>query len=303
MSRPEFDRLSEAYAAARFPAGATVDEMRAAFAAGAVPPPPGVSASRTALGGRPAIALAPDAGDAATALLYLHGGGYVIGSAETGVGVASALARRSGATAYSLDYRLAPEHPFPAALDDAVAAYAELAGRYGAGALAVAGDSAGGGLAIATLVAARDRGVELPAAVVVFSPWTDLTMSGASVHDRDGDDPLFETADLHGYANRYLSGAGREELAASPLASPVFADLRGLPPLMVQVGSRELLHDDALRLAVRAAHDDVDVTLESAARAPHNYQTSVGALAAADAALDRAGEFLARRLPVLAPVG
>ncbi len=238
-----------------------------------------------------------------TALLYLHGGGYVIGSAATGVGVAAALARRSGATAYSLDYRLAPEHPFPAALDDALTAYEELLGRHDARSIVVAGDSAGGGLAIATLVAARERGLELPAAAAVFSPWTDLTISGASVRTRDGDDPLFEPADLHGYANRYLPEAGRAELARSPLASPVFADLRGLPPLMVQVGSRELLHDDALRLALNAARADVDVTLESAARAPHNYQTSVGSLAAADAALERAGEFLAARLPALAVRG
>ncbi|MCD5347557.1 alpha/beta hydrolase [Agromyces sp. S2-1-8] len=295
MSRFEFDRLSADYAASRFAADATVAEMRTAFAAGAVPPPPGFAARDTVLGGRPAIELVPGDGGAG-ALLYLHGGGYVIGSAATGVGMAAALAERAGTTAYSLDYRLAPEHRFPAPVDDALAAFRELVDRVGGRRLVVAGDSAGGGLAVATLVAARDAGLEMPAAVAVFSPWADLTLSGDSFTDRVGDDPLFSQADIRGYADRYLPEGGAAEVAASPLASPVFASLRGLPPMLVQVGTRELLLDDAVRLAANAAHDDVEVVLEAAARAPHNYQTSLDALEASTAALDRAGAFLGRHL-------
>jgi len=296
MSRTDFDRLSEHYASSRFAADATVADMRAAFAAGAVAPPAGVTARTTRLGTRPAIELVPGGSGGAGALLYLHGGGYVIGSAATGVGMAAALAGRTGTTAYSLDYRLAPEHRFPAPVDDALAAYRELLERVGAQRLVVAGDSAGGGLAIATLVAARDAGLDMPAAVAVFSPWADLTLSGESFDARLGDDPLFSQEDVRGYARRYLPEADGGEAAASPLASPVFASLRGMPPMLVQVGSRELLLDDAVRLAANAAHHDVDVVLETAARAPHNYQTALDGLDAAGAALDRAGAFLGRHL-------
>lgn len=299
QTHAEFDRLSENYAKNRFPADATVQEMRDAFSRGAVLPPAGVVSGRGRLGGRPAIELRPDrAGEGI--LLYLHGGGYVLGSAETGIGVAAGLAVRTGATAYSLDYRLAPEHRFPAAVEDALAAYAELVERHGVDRLLIAGDSAGGGLAVATLIAAREAGFGMPAAAAVFSPQTDLTLSGASFTGRDGDDPLFRPEDIAGYARRYLPEHDAEQAARSPLASPVFAELSGLPPLLIQVGSRELLHDDALRLAVNAAQADVDVTLESAARAPHNYQTAGEGFAAADRALDRAAVFLADRLALRA---
>ncbi|MFD6700451.1 MULTISPECIES: alpha/beta hydrolase [unclassified Microbacterium] len=295
QTRVEFDQLSESYAQNRFPADATVQDMRDAFARGAVLPPTGVVSARRQLGGRPAIELRPEgAGDGI--LLYLHGGGYVLGSAETGVGMAAGLAVRTDTTAYSLEYRLGPENRFPAAVDDALAAYADLVERHGADRLLIAGDSAGGGLAVATLIAAREAGLEMPVAAAVFSPHTDLTLSGASFRGRDGDDPLFRPADIAASVRRYLPEDDTVRAARSPLASPVFADLSGLPPLLIQVGSRELLHDDALRLAVNAAHADVDVTLESAARAPHNYQTAVGRLAAADRALDRAAVFLAERL-------
>jgi len=136
----------------------------------------------------------------------------------------------------------------------------------------------------------------MPAAVAVFSPWADLTLSGESFGARVGDDPLFSQEDVRGYSRRYLPELGGDEAAASPIASPVFASLRGLPPMLVQVGSRELLLDDAVRLAVNAAHDDVDVVLEAAARAPHNYQTALDGLDAAADALDRAGAFLRRRI-------
>lgn len=302
MSRLTYDQLSDAYRAGRFAADATVDAMRDAFAQGRPPIAADLDLREGTLGGRPALTISHAAGADAGALLYLHGGGYVIGSARTGAGLAGALAQRTGTTAWSLEYRLGPEHRFPDPVDDALAAYRALLDAVGPERLLVAGDSAGGGLAIATLIAARGHGLPMPAAVAVFSPWTDLTLSGASVRERADDDPLFTVEALRGYADRYLPETGAVDAAASPLASPVFADLGGLPPMLVQVGSRELLLDDAVRLAANAAHADVDVVLEVAARAPHNVPTLVGVLDEADRAVDRAGAFLAARLPVAAAV-
>ncbi|WP_394551559.1 alpha/beta hydrolase [Agromyces sp. MMS24-JH15] len=302
MSRAAYDRISEQYRAGRTGPEMSVADQRAGFEQFAGPIPADVDATAGTLGGRPVLGLRPQGGAHAGALLYLHGGGYVIGSARTGAAVAAALARRTGTTAWSLDYRLAPEHRFPAPVDDAVAAYRDLLDAEGPERLLVAGDSAGGGLAVATLVAARAAGLPMPAAVAVFSPWTDLTLSGASILDRAADDPLFTLADLRAYADRYLPEHRAAEAAASPLASPVLADLRGLPALYVHVGSRELLLDDAVRLAANAAHADVDVVLEVAARAPHNVPTLVGTLDEADRAVERAGDFLAARLPVAAAV-
>jgi len=150
------------------------------------------------------------------------------------------------------DYRLAPEHPYPAAVEDGLAAYAGLleSGISPARVL-VAGDSAGGGLAVAALLAARDRGLPQPAAVAVFSPWADISRSGASMHAKDGTDPLFSYDAMGWYAGRYLPAGER----SAPLASPVFATLAGLPPLLIQAGSDEVLLDDAVRLAANAGQD------------------------------------------------
>ncbi|WP_042430770.1 alpha/beta hydrolase, partial [Streptacidiphilus anmyonensis] len=248
---------------------------------------------RTVLGGRPALELEPVGAADRGRLLYLHGGGYVIGSPDTHAGLAGDLALRAGLRATSVDYRLAPEHPFPAAVDDGLAAYRELL-ETGADPrdLVLAGDSAGGGLSLATLLAAREAGLPQPAAVVVFSPWVDLTLGGASIRGKRDADPIFVEADLRAYADRYLGAGDR----AQPLASPVFADLAGLPPLLVQVGANELLLDDAVRLAGRAGADGVEVTLEVGPELPHVYQQSYGRLDEADAALDRAARFLTAHL-------
>jgi epsilon-lactone hydrolase len=251
-----------------------------------------VAVTTVVVGGVPALRLEPSDATGAT-LLYLHGGGYVIGSARTGAGLAAGLARRAGAVAYSLDYRLAPEHPFPAALVDGLAAYRALLddGR-DAAQLVVAGDSAGGGLALAVLVAAREEGLPQPAAVVVMSPWVDLTLAGASLHGKEADDPIFDAVDVAELASLYLGGHDAADLRVSPL----LADLTGLPPLLVQVGTNEVLVDDATRLAARAATAHLDVTLEVVGRAPHVFQHFVGQLDEADRALDRAGRFLTAHL-------
>ncbi|WP_436531890.1 alpha/beta hydrolase [Actinoplanes sp. HUAS TT8] len=246
----------------------------------------GVTGVDTTLGGRPAVRLT--AGSGPTVLLYLHGGGYVVGSARTGTRLASALIARTGGTAYSLDYRLAPEHPYPAGADDALAAYRELLRSSPAGNIVVAGDSAGGGLAVAMLVAAREAGLPQPAATAVFSPWADLTLSGDSLRTRAEADPLFTVDSLRWYAERYVPEGARP-------ASPIFADLSGLAPLLVQVGADEILLDDAVRLAARAAAGEVEVTLEVGPGLPHVYQLNFGSLDDADDALDRAAAFLSRK--------
>ncbi|RKE17321.1 alpha/beta hydrolase [Streptomyces sp. TLI_171] len=272
----------------------TVEEQRAGFAAALTREArEGVATRRTVLGGRPALEFEPPGASARGRLLYLHGGGYVVGSPETHAGLVGELAGRAGLRAVSLDYRLAPEHAFPAAVEDGLAAYRELlATGTDPRELVLAGDSAGGGLSIATLLAARDAGLPQPAAVVLFSPWTDQTVSGDSMRSKDGADPIFTEADIRAYAEFYVAAGDPKD----PLASPLFADLTGLPPLLVQVGANEVLLDDAVRLAGRAGAHDVDVTLEIGAGLSHVYQHFYGSLDEADAALDRAARFLTGHL-------
>jgi epsilon-lactone hydrolase len=273
---------------------ATVEDMRAGFVERqTVPLPDDVTARPVDLGGVPALELTTP-GVADGTLLYLHGGGYVVGSARTGAHLAVAVGRRAGVRALSLDYRLAPEHPFPAAVEDGVAAYrALLDGGVRPDEVVLAGDSAGGGLTVATLVAARDAGLPMPAAAVVFSPFTDLALEGASLRTQADRDPLFTRERLAVYVDHYVS----EQRRTDPLASPIRADLTGLPPLLVQVGQNEVILDDAVRLAGRAGADGVAVTLEVWPDVPHVFQLFAGALDDADDALDRAGAFLRGHLP------
>lgn len=251
-------------------------------------PDEAVSTRPTTLGGRPALDLTFSGQDDTARLLYLHGGGYIVGSPDTHAGLTGALAQHAGIPAVSLDYRLAPEHPFPAAVEDGLAAYRDLLKCLPAQRIVIAGDSAGGGLAVATLLAARRADLPMPAAAAVFSPFTDLTLSGASLTTKAGVDPLFTRDSLVPFVDLYLAGQDPTD----DLASPHLADLRGLPPLLVQVGSSEVLLDDAVRLAARAGSDEVDVTLEIVARGTHVLQNRFGDAGTADAALGRAGRFL-----------
>jgi epsilon-lactone hydrolase len=185
-----------------------------------------------------------------------------------------------------------PEHPHPAGLDDAVAAYAGLLNDNPAARIVIAGESAGGGLAAATLLALRDGGLPLPRAGFLMSPWADLTLSGPSLAGKAAVDPALTPEGLRRRAGDYV--AGRDP--ADDLISPLFGDLAGLPPLLIQAGSHEILLDDATRLAARAAAADVVVTLDVTPGAPHVFQGFAGMLDEADAALGRAGEFLRRHL-------
>jgi acetyl esterase/lipase len=223
----------------------------------AVPPTPAdVRVEDLAVGGVPCVAVAPTAGEPTGTIVFVHGGGYIWMSARTHLLVAAGLVRASGCRCVSVDYRRAPEHPYPAPVEDLVAVYrALLADGVPADQVAFAGDSAGGGLVVAGLVALRDAGDALPAAAVSISPWTDLTVSGASADTAD--DPIVSGAALRMMASMYLDGAS----PTSPTASPLHADLRGLPPLLVQVGTREALLDDARRLVAHAERAGVDTTL------------------------------------------
>jgi epsilon-lactone hydrolase len=196
--------------------------------------------------------------------------------------------------AISLDYRLAPEHPFPADVEDVVAAYRELLEQgHAPESIAFAGDSAGGGLTITGALAARDAGLPVPAAIVAFSPGVDATRAGQSMVTKADADPLLDRASLDRMSSLYVAGQDRR----NPLLSPaVTADLTGLPPMLVQVGTNEMLLDDARRLAIRASDADVDVSLGITAKVPHVFQSFTGVLDEAGEALDRAALFLRQHI-------
>jgi acetyl esterase/lipase len=227
------------------------------------------------------------------ALLYLHGGGYMIGSPRSHRHLAGALSVESGIALFVADYRLAPEHPFPAAVDDALAAYAGLLKEGMAPQrLAIAGDSAGGGLTIATLVAARDRGFALPACAVGLSPWCDLSQGGEAYRTRAKRDPIVKKEGLDEMASAYLNGTDPK----SPLASPLFADLRGLPPLLLQVGTEEALYDDTVALKARAEEAGVEVSAESWGGMIHVWHIFHPILSEGRDAIARVGRYLKSRI-------
>ncbi|RQS59638.1 alpha/beta hydrolase [Burkholderia sp. Bp8986] len=224
-------------------------------------------------------------------LLYFHGGGYYFCSTKTHRPLVFGLTKRAGVRSFSLDYRLAPENRFPAALDDALAAYRQLlALGTPPESIVFGGDSAGGGLALATLVALRDRGEPLPAGAILFSPWTDLAGTGATMRSNDGLDPMFAAAALPKAAQLYLGDAS----ATHPYASPLYADLTGLPPLFIQAGSTEVLLDDVRRVADSAKAAGVPVEIEVWPDMPHVWQLYTPMVPESRAALDRAAAFLRR---------
>jgi monoterpene epsilon-lactone hydrolase len=239
--------------------------------------------------GVPAHWLAAPGADAGRVLLFLHGGGYELGSIRSDGELAARLGRASGMRVLFPEYRLAPEHPFPAAIDDVVATWRWLRADQGltARSIAVAGGSAGGGLTVALLVALRDAGEALPSTAVLMSPTVDLTSSGASMADRVDQDRISTPAMLRQFASEYLAGADPK----TPLVSPLFASLVGFPPLLVQVGTADLLLSDSERLAAAATAAGVDVTLEIGEGLPHVYQIMLGTPEAAGAT-ERIGRFL-----------
>lgn len=272
----------------------TTAERRAQYerAEKVFPTPPDVKVERVNAPVAPAEWLRPPSAEPGRVVLYLHGGGYVIGSPRSHRHLAAAIASAAGASALLLDYRLAPEHPYPAAVDDAAAAYRWLLDQAIAPArIVIAGDSAGGGLTVATLLALREAGVPLPAGGVCISPWVDLTCGGASYATKATADPIVRRDGVEQMARAYLGATPPR----TPLASPLFADLRGLPPLLIHVGSDEVLLDDAVQLADRARAAGVDASIEVYERMIHVWHWFLPMLDEAQTAVDAIGRFVRSR--------
>ena len=219
-------------------------------------------------------------------VIYYHGGGYVMGSIDTHEELMSRISRETNARVLGIDYRLAPEAPFPAAVEDGLAAYRwVLSQGISPANILLGGDSAGGGLTLATMLAARKESISMPAGGILFSPWTDLTASGVSVKSREGVDPMIPNRDI-----LITIAANYHTDTTEPLVSPLLADLTGLPPLLIQVGDAELLLDDSTRLAERAKATGVTAELQVWDEAPHVFQ-ALGQLPEAQDALGKVGAF------------
>ena len=295
MSTEQQQTLDAILRQGALPVGSSVDEQRRLLRelVSAQPLPAEVTVTAATLGGVPTAEVTVDGIEPRHVVLYFHGGVYVIGDAFLAAELASQVGRRTQARVISVDYRLAPEHPYPAAVEDALAAYqALLQDGVAPSDIVFAGESAGGGLAIATLVNARDHGLPLPAAAYVMSPYVDLTLAGTTMETRREVDPLLSRELLQPRVTDYASGHG----PASGLISPLFADLSGLPPMLIQAGTHEVLLDDAVRLAAQAAAADVAVTLDITPGVPHVFQAYHAILDEGAAALDRAGQFLSGHL-------
>ncbi|HEY2653503.1 MAG TPA: alpha/beta hydrolase [Solirubrobacteraceae bacterium] len=301
MSAEQRETLDAILRQSAVPVGSSVEEQRRILRelAAAQPLPADVIVTAGALGGVPTAEITVNGIEPRHVVLYFHGGVYVLEDAFQVAGLASEVGRRTDAKVISVDYRLAPEHPYPAGVDDALAAYeALLDSGVVPSDVAFAGESAGGGLTVATLVNARDNGLPLPAAAFVMSPYVDLTLAGTTVDTKRDVDPLLSRELLEPRVADYTAGQD----AALGLISPIFADLSGLPPLIIQAGSHEVLLDDAVRLARQAASADVDVTLEITPKVPHVFQGFFPMLDEAGVALDRAGRLLTEHFAGAEPV-
>jgi epsilon-lactone hydrolase len=268
----------------------------------AVPVPDDVVTTPGQLGGVPVITVDIPGVTTGGVIVYFHGGFFAIGSAADSVGLASDLARKAGMRVVTVDYRLAPEHPYPAAPDDAMTAYRGLLdGGQDVARVAIAGESAGANLAAVTLTAIGRAGLPQPTSAVLMSPWADLAGTGQTITAKADVDPVLTADAIRVRARDYLGGAS----ASDPAVSPVYGSLAGLPPLLIQSGSHEVLLDDAIRLAARAAYDDVAVTLDVTPGVPHVFQAFAAVLDEGEAALTRAGAFLRAHAgtPVAAAAG
>jgi acetyl esterase/lipase len=274
----------------------TVPEIREGFeelARELFPAPADVKTEGVDAGGVPVEWVAVPESDPENVVFYLHGGGYFIGSLNTHREFISRLCRVTRARALNVGYRLAPENPFPAAVEDAVAAWRWLLGQ-GANAqrTIIAGDSAGGGLTVCALVAIRDAGLPLPAAAVCISPWTDMENSGESMTSKADADPIIQKEFIDQATAHYIQNSDPR----NPLASPIYADLSGLPPILIHVGENETLLDDSARLAERAKAAGMDVTLEVWDEMIHVWHIFAAILPEGQQAIDRIGEWVREKL-------
>ena len=252
----------------------------------------GVAAEPMTLGGVPAVRFCGPDADPARAVLYFHGGGYCTGAIVTHHAITSRIALEAGCPVVALDYRLAPEFPFPAPVEDAVAAYrALLEGGLALSGIVFAGVSAGGGLTVAAMLAAREAGLPLPAGGVPISPWVDLTGELGWGEADAAVDPMVRHDDLHRMTAAYMAGGD----PCHPHAAPLHGDLSGLPPLLIQVGTAEILLADSRLLAERARAAGVDVILEEVAEAPHVWHQFAPTIPEAVTAIARIGAFVRRQ--------
>ena len=291
MTQQQREAISGMLRASPFDPAGDLREQRPLFEqmVTAAPVPADVVTTPGELGGVPVISVEIPGTTTDGVTLYFHGGFFAIGSAAASVGLAADLARQARMQVVTVDYRLAPEHPYPAALDDVMTAYrALLETGQDIARVALAGESAGANLAVVTLVAIHRAGLPQPTSAVLMSPWADLAATGNSITAKADVDPIITAEAVRVRARDYLGSAD----ASDPAVSPVYASLAGLPPLLIQAGSHEVLLDDATRLAARAAHDDVAVTLDVVPGVPHVFQAYAALLDEGDAALTRAGVFL-----------
>ena len=273
----------------------TLEEMRAnsGMMAQMAAEPEGVTFSAVDAGGVPALWAIPAQGADDRVLEYLHGGGYILGSAETHQRLAGQLANAIGCRVLDVDYGLAPENPHPGPVEDSVKAYRWLLEQgYRPEHIAISGDSAGGGLTLATLLKLRDDGLPQPAAAVPLSPWTDMEATGESMQTNAERDVLLQLDGLKGMTDMFLAGGDPRD----PLASPLHGDYRGVSPLYIQVGGDEMLLDDARRVAAKARQDGVEVQLDEFPEMQHVFQLAVGNMPEADDAVGRIGAYLRPRL-------
>ncbi|HEX7409793.1 MAG TPA: alpha/beta hydrolase [Candidatus Binatia bacterium] len=295
MASQELGMIIDMLKARPLEADVSVAEMRAGIEALAsiAPLPDDVTFEPVDAGGLPAEWVTAPGARRENVILYLHGGGYVMGSIKTHRELAARLSRAAAARVLLIEYRLAPEHPHPAAVEDATAAYRWLLGiGVAPSRMVIGGDSAGGGLTVATLVALRDAGQPLPAAGVCLSPWVDLEGVGESMATKAAVDPMVQRDPLRKMAAMYLAGQDPR----TPLAAPLYADLSGLPPLLIQVGTAETLLDDSIRLAERARKAGVAVSLETWEDMIHVWQAFASLLPEGQQAIERIAAFIKTRI-------
>ncbi|MCX7619247.1 MAG: alpha/beta hydrolase [Acidimicrobiales bacterium] len=294
MPSEQFTHIAALLSATRLRPDTPLDEQRQAIETlgATVPIADGVTVEPDQIGSVPAVWLEPINAAPGRTLIYLHGGGYNIGSIKSHQAMVSRLAVTARARSLLIDYRLAPEHPFPAALDDAAATYRALIDEGSEPSrLVVAGESAGGGLTAALLLRLKHEQMPMPAACVLFSPWLDLAGSGDSMATNAGSDIILDPATLDWWAANYAG-----ERLSDPLVSPLFGDLVGLPPLLIQVAGKEVLLDDARRFAAKAKAAGVDVELTEFDEMCHAWQLFAGLVPEADEALAEAGDWINRHL-------
>jgi monoterpene epsilon-lactone hydrolase len=297
MASPELDKLVSMLRTAKISSDPTIEEIRAGwekFAASFVPAADISFTPDVARGVAVEWVTAPDS-EPSRVVLYLHGGGYTIGSIASYRSYTGRLARATQSRLLSVGYRLAPEHPFPAALDDAVSSYHWLLDQgISPSRISVVGDSAGGGLALSMAIAIRDAGAPTPASIVAIGPSTDLAKEGASMKERAHLDPIVTYESSMAHALRYVGPRGNLK---HPLASPLYADLRGLPPLLIMVGTHEALFDDSTRFAAKAEAAGVEVQLDIWEEMIHVWPFFADILPEGRQAIDKIGDYIKARIP------